>query len=332
MPPRRLLFALLLFAAAGMASAADVCGGFARDLQSMQYADRIAGVACYESLLWYSPFIDDHGRLASITVSEAESARLSDGATPAWKRVAVYWRESALLGRMAGFPGATDCAYAEGPFWQSASCRAFLVDHPWSAAFVSYVMTRAGVPGFRNSPSHVDFVRDAYARPDESPFAFADPLTTPARPGDLLCFVRASTRVYGFAGLGRFLADNPGVGLKMHCDVVVANGGGLLSAVGGNVLQGVTLRQLPVNRNGLPWALPLRTETDPPCRPDAPDGCNFNRQDWAALLRLKPLPPATSPVPLTPLTPTATPECCVNCVVGEDVPRCPGPSTVPIGH
>lgn len=330
MPLRQLLVTLLLFSFEGLANAADVCGGFARDLQSPRYADRIAGVACYESLLWYSPFIDHNGRLASITVSEAESARLSDGVTPTWKRVAMYWRESALLGQMAVFPGASDCAYTEGGHWQSASCRAFLVDHPWSAAFVSYVMRRAGVPGFRGSPSHIDYVRDAYLRPEGSPYLFVDPMNNQAQAGDLLCFVRASTRVFGFAGLSQFLAGGSGAGLKMHCDIVVANSGGMLSTVGGNVLQGVTLRQLPVNRDGLPWALPQRTGADPACRADAPDGCNFNRQDWAALLKLRDLPPATYPVPLTPLTPTATPECCVNCVVGEDIPRCPNPSSTPI--
>lgn len=327
---RRLLLTILLLALAGAANAIDVCGGFARNLQSTQYGERIAGVACYESLLWYSPFIDGNGRLASITVSESESARLSDGVTPAWKRVAAYWRESALLGPMAGYPGASDCTYGEGGFLQSASCRAFLVDQPWSAAFVSYVMTRAGVPGFRNSASHIDYVRDAYRRPESSPYTFADPLTTPAQPGDMLCFVRASTRVYGFAGLSQFLAGSDSAGLKMHCDIVVANSGGMLSTIGGNVLQGVTLRQLPVNRNGLPWLLPLRTDADPACRPDMPDACNFNRQDWSALLKLKSLPPAPGPVGMSPLTPAANPDCCVNCVVGEDIPRCPSPAGVPI--
>src|SRR3546814_7788226 len=64
-------------------------------------AARIAAIACRENALWFSPFIDAQGRLASITVSEAETARLGDGATPAWKRVADYWRGSGLLWRSA---------------------------------------------------------------------------------------------------------------------------------------------------------------------------------------------------------------------------------------
>lgn len=321
----RALLTLTLLAFAGVATAADVCRGYARGLQSMQYGDRIAGVACYESLLWYSPFIDSEGRLASIEVSEAESGRLSDGVTPAWKRVAAYWRQSGLIGHMAGFPGATDCNDTEGGHWKNASCRAFLVDRPWSAAFVSFVMLRAGVPGFRASPSHVDYVRDAYLRPESSPFLFLDPLSAPAQAGDLMCFARASTRVLGHAGLMGFFDSSANSGLPMHCDIVVDNSGGVMSTVGGNVLQGVTMRRLPVNREGLAWALPRRTGSEPPCRPDAQDGCSFNRQDWVALLKLKALPPATQMVPAGPLNPAATPNCCINCVVGENIPRCPSP-------
>lgn len=331
MPTPRLLLALLLSALPGAAAAADVCGGFARNLQSVRYEDRIAGVACHESLLWYSPFIDSDGRLASTTVSEAESARLSDGATPAWQRVAAYWRESGLLWQMIGHAGATDCSHAGSERWQAASCRAFLLDTPWSAAFVSYVMRRAGVPGFRASSSHIDYLRDAYLRPESGPFLLLDPLASRAQAGDLLCFARSASRVFGHQGLRQFLADPASAGLGMHCDIVVANADGILSAIGGNVLQGVTMRRLPVNRAGLLWALPQRTGVDPPCRPDAATGCNFNRQDWSALLQLKPLPPASAPVTIPPLNPASSPECCVNCVLGAEppVPRCPNPRVVP---
>jgi hypothetical protein len=72
-------------------------------------AAKIAAIACRENTLWYSPFIDSNGRLASNTVSEAEGARLGDGATPAWMRVVEYWRRSGLLSRMQPFAGAADC-------------------------------------------------------------------------------------------------------------------------------------------------------------------------------------------------------------------------------
>lgn len=318
----------LLLALPGLAAAADVCGDFARKLQSSSYGDRIAGVACHESLLWYRPFIDRDGRLASITLTEAESGLLSDG-TPAWQRVAGYWRGSGLLWQMQHRSDASACGVAASGIWQSASCRAFVLDTPWSAAFLSFVMSRAGVPGFSLSGSHVDYVRDAYRQSPSSPYLLVDPASSRASPGDLLCFVRSPNRVFGHAGLRQFLGGGEG-GLAMHCDIVVANnldGDGMLSLVGGNVLQGVTQRQLAVNREGMLWNLPTRTGQEPYCAPHAPGGCNFNRQDWAALLKLRPLPPATTPV--APLGGSPAPErrCCVHCVLGADppVPRCPRP-------
>jgi hypothetical protein len=59
-----------------------------------------------------------------------------------------------------------------------------------------------------------------------------------------------------------FLASGSGDGLNMHCDIVVAanpGGDGRLYLVGGNVLQGVTMRVLPLNHGGAIWGLPRRT-------------------------------------------------------------------------
>lgn len=304
------------------AHATDACGSFAQKLASTRYADRIAGQACNESILWHRAFIDADGRLPSTTVMEAEKDLLSDGATQAWTRVAAYWRDSGVLARMAGIAGSGDCLYAGGERWQSASCRAFLVDNPWSAAFVSWLMVKTGVPGFRPSGSHVDYVRDAYR--GTGPYRYADPFTTAAKAGDLLCFVRSPNRVFGPDGLRSFFAGDGGA-LNMHCDVVVgadAAGEGLLTLVGGNVVQGVTLRRLPLNRNGLLWGVPRRGTSDPACSPEYPKSCDMNRQDWAALLQLADLPPAPPPQ-LLPGAPVPGQTCCTVCIVGGSVPRCP---------
>jgi hypothetical protein len=315
----------LALAAWSPARAAPGCGA----LPGSSIAARIATVACRENALWHSPFIDADGRLASMTVVEAEAAPLTDG-TPAWQRVAGYWRESGLLPRMAGFEGAAQCMAPVGG--SAAWCRSFIVDRPWSAAFVSWVMVQAGLPGFRPSPSHVDYVRAAFAGAD-SPWRFADPDAEPAAVGDLLCFVRVAGRQYGHAGLAAFLRQPGGSGLPMHCDIVVAadRARGMLHLVGGNLLQGVTLRMIPIGRNGLPRNLPRGPggpATD--CWPANPAACSFNRQDWAALLKLRPehelalLPPPPRPVVGPPAT-APRPECCVYCVVGAGVPRCPKP-------
>ena len=326
--------ALALLAFAGIASAGNLCDRIPQSPPT--YASRIAVLACTENALWYGPFIDAQGRLASITVAESERLRLQDG-TPVWQRVADYWKGSGLLAQMSGYPGALDCSSSVNPssvgiaHLRSASCRAFLTDTPWSAAFVSYVMTRARLPGFMASASHIDFIRAAYRHPDTSPYVLGDPDITAPAAGDLLCFARGQTPL-GMQGLRAFLADGNGNGLNMHCDVVVAanpDGDGRVYLVGGNVLQGVTLRVLPLNRNGLIWGLPRRTGVPADCRPGNESMCSFNRQDWVALLKLKALP-APGDALLLPTTP-AQPPCCTQCPLPmpADLKRCPLPPVDP---
>ncbi|MDB6163514.1 MAG: hypothetical protein JWL98_946 [Xanthomonadaceae bacterium] len=331
---RRAIVIGALVLATSAVDAADVCPVLRQQLSSNETSTRIAAVACNENMLWYRPFIAADGRIASITVMEGESSLLADG-TEAWRRVAGYWRESGLLWQMGGFPGASECGYASGDRNGSPSCRAFVIDNPWSAAFVSWIMLKAGVPGFRASASHFDYVREAWLHPDTSPFQYLDPATTKPGVGDLLCYVRIPARAYGYSGLIAAIDSHSG-SLNMHCDIVVAvnpDNDGRVYSIGGNVQQGVTMRLLSVNRNGNFWALPQRSGVDPPCSPDAAANCNFSRQDWSVLLKLK-SPAALAQLPRPePLQPNAfplaapPPACCVNCVVGAipPVPRCPIP-------
>jgi hypothetical protein len=328
----RSLLMLALFAAPWMARAAGCVS--AQPAGTGMEAAKIAAIACRENALWYSPFIDANGRLASNTVSEAEGARLSDGVTPAWVQVVNYWRGSGLLGRMQQFAGASDCSYVGSGGYSSPQCRAFVIDQPWSAAFVSYVLVQAGLPGFNPSASHYGYVGDAF-RGGTSPYRFMDPDQTPAAVGDLLCYVRSNATQLGFSGLSAFLARG-GNAQNMHCDIVVSVQSGMLSLVGGNVLQGVTMRLVPINRNGLPWNLPRGTGANTACWPSNPNGCSFNRHDWAALLKLRPdaelaTLPGAMPIPYSPaVAPQPSRQCCVNCVVGSGIPRCPNPNATPV--
>lgn len=328
---RRMMIAGILLLAARVVHAADPCPALQRSAAPVATAARIATLACTENWLWFRPFITAEGRVASTTVAEGESGRLADAMTPPWQRVATYWRDSGLLPQMAGFPGATDCGYATSASSSSPACRAFVIDNPWSAAFVSYVMRKADVPGFRASATHFDYVRDALLHPEASPFQFLDPATAIPTSGDLLCSVRMPTQVYGYTGLTAAIDSQRG-SLSMHCDIVTAVDGGKAYLIGGNVQQGVTMRLLNVNRSGNFWNLPRRTATDPECSPDSEASCNFNRQDWAVLLKLK-TPAALAQLPhvgpLPPAQPTPAPTaCCVYCVLGAvpPVPRCPVPA------
>lgn len=336
MPPVPRVYACLVLFLLGCllmapAAAADPCPYLRASLSAPDAATRIAAVACEEHQAWYRPFIDIEGRLAEATVREAEATRLANG-QPVWLRVTDYWRGSGQLGRLAQRPGASECMHASD-LAPAPACRTFVIDTPWSAAFVSWVMRRAALPGFNGSASHVDYVRAAYRDPEGSAYRIVDPrVARPAR-GDMLCYVRVAERSYGFSGLATLLSAQDG-GLGMHCDIVVSaseTGDRTARLVGGNVLDAVTMRMLPLTPGGQFESLPARIDEGLPCGPDNPAACSANRQDWAALLQLRPQAELDRLAPALPMpgqAAPAAPQCCVHCVVGSGVPRCPA-STPP---
>ncbi len=333
------LICLLLLAACSLslpAFAADPCPALRNQKNAADVATRIGAWACEANQNWYAPFIDTDGKVNGVRIYEAETDALANS-VQAWQQVAIYWNDSGLLSQAYGRAGASECAYANTSRYPSPACRSFVIDTPWSAAFVSWVMRRAGVPGFKGSPSHVNYVRDAYKNPAQNAYQVVDPRAGKPETGDLLCYVRVPSRIYGFGDLATLLSSANAEGLNMHCDIVVgARAGNLAYLVGGNVAQAVTLRMLRLAPNGYFAGLPTRTPSDPPCTPDSPTGCNSNRQDWAMLLKLRPeaelaqlpppyVPPASQVLPSTPQQ-----TCCVNCVVGSGIPRCPAGATSPV--
>ena len=256
-------------------------------------ASRIVQVALREHGAWYQPFIDTAGRLASRRVAEAERSKLYDGDEP-WARVASYWRDSGTLAEMisSNQPGAYHCQNPYGSTFARNECRAFIVDTAWSAAFVSYVMAKAGVPGFRHSPRHMDYIRAAYR--GSGPYAYRDPNTTPVAPGDLLCYLRNNGAIPGHGGLSGFLASS-NAGLASHCDIAVAIHDRQVWTIGGNVANMVTLRKIMLDPQGralLPrpisndWVPSDEDGQSPACTPANEAACSMNRQNWAVLLKL----------------------------------------------
>jgi hypothetical protein len=270
MKPLVLLFTLgLLLSACASAHASDPCPRLRTQTNAEEVATRIAAIACQENYAWFRTFIDADGRVGGQAVYEAENDPLADGAQ-AWRKVAAYWSSTNI--------GAA-CA-AKGQ-----ACRNFVVDTPWSAAFVSWVMRQARVSGFAASSRHLDYVRAAWRQPVGGPYQLLAPQEAVPATGDLLCYVRANARVLGYRGLLERLQGSDG--LAMHCDIVVATEPGKMAwLVGGNVQQAVTLRMLRLDAQGRFADLPQRSGSDPSCSPDAPAQCNLNRQDWVALLKL----------------------------------------------
>lgn len=254
-------------------------------------AERIVQIAQREHTAWHAPFMDVQGRLLSRRVAEAESKPLQDGSR-AWERVAAYWRDSGTLHAVAASRnGARQCLQPSAKMNRDA-CRSFVMDVPWSAAFVSYVMVQAGVPQFTASPGHIHYIRAAWQQ--RGPYTLQDPEQTAVAAGDMLCYIRNHPQIEGYQGLRAFLA----VGnewLPAHCDIVVAIRGQEAWLVGGNVSNTVAMRKLPLDGQGralLPRP-PGAGNTNPAaaCSPENEAACNMNRQNWAALLQLKPETP-----------------------------------------
>lgn len=180
---------------------------------------------------------------------------------------------------------------------QVAIDRVAVVDTPWSAAFISWLAREAGLQPaeFAFSEAHADYAGAAWAATqreqsgEPTPYALraCDLTRTAPRVGDLVCQARgAEAELDTFDKLGDALArrEAGGGALPMHCDVVTQVDAQGFDAIGGNVLQSVTLRRLdfaPGTRRLDPSYLPAG------CAAGAP-GCvdrHMSRQPWSLLLQ-----------------------------------------------
>ncbi len=298
----RIVLACVLAMASFDVCAVAVCELSTQGANVSPAALRIAQVACDEHALWRRPFINAQGRIVRVASMEAEQDLLADGRTPTWRRVAHYWKTSGLLEDNARWEqrrieaggserrnGASDCAGDAQGWAAKASCRAFLIDVPWSATFVSFVMKTADISEFVRSSSHSYYIGDAMRRPVDGPYRLADPSREAPAVGDLVCYLREKNHVHGYRGLVDML-DRSSKTFDSHCDIVVGvnpDGDSKLYAIGGNVVQGVTMRKLNLNRRGL-LSLSMKQDGDDAKVFEIGDekGYNLNRQDWAALLKL----------------------------------------------
>lgn len=255
--------------------------------------------------------IDTEGRLIRAGHGEAEFDRNAGDPEPAWRKVQRFWQawtpggealrirdsqgrsqradllrqavQGASNARLNSFGGGErnlGLSARETDAIQTSLVRASLIDVPWSAVFISYLVRSAGFSQdeFLFSDAHADYARNAFA--GQGAWRACDAAFTPLRPGDLLCNTRArAAAIDTFEGLGETLRG--GGSLPMHCDVVVAVDAARreTQTVGGNVLQSVTLRRLELLPSG---ALSPRYR-DNAASPDA----SFNDQPWVLLMQLR---------------------------------------------
>jgi hypothetical protein len=137
-----------------------------------------------------------------------------------------------------------------GEFWRSININHLDGrdrDQAWSAAFISFVVRRAGYQGFRFSDAHWRYIVDAGRQRQEN--ATAAPFWLfrlgEHRPqvGDLLCARRQG---------GVSFDSLPPDGFLSHCDVVVEvrERESEVRVVGGNVAQSVSMSTFALDANG----------------------------------------------------------------------------------
>ena len=177
-------------------------------------------------------------RARIIDLALAERRRWRDGALAetdpgAYNMLTEYWRQGLGL-------SAVDAE------------RAIAQRYAWSAAFICWVLRRAGAgSGFAYSSFHSTYIAAAYQnRVQQSASAFKaySARELLARPGDLLCTTYPVNGVAPSASLSQVRANTSGY----HCDIVVQSAPGRLTLLGGNVADTVGMKTARTDARGFP--------------------------------------------------------------------------------
>jgi hypothetical protein len=296
-------------------------------------AQAIAQAALHEYAQFGGHRINADGALWKAGAAESETELLRDPDTGAadasqpgrytWRRVWAYWlvlerhvpgaawgrkvvsvpglledplaTHRPIEQRLRDLLGQTDGGGDGNDALRQSAVRAALNVSPWSAAFISYVMDRAGLNDqqFRYASAHWQYIQPALQSASDYAYRACDPRTTAPAVGDLLCYSRGAQPLRDFAAW-RTAALQPRFAAPAHCEVVVEvdTDAKNIETVGGNVMQSVARRRLRLNQANL-----LSLSHDPdrhPVRADSACGrdrtCenrNLNMQYWGVLLQLQ---------------------------------------------
>jgi hypothetical protein len=311
---------------------------------------RIAQTAIDEFTRFGGHQIDSNGRLFHFGLTEAEHEEDDGGDRPVslnhlgWWQVMKYWRAlygddtadklevrgyrdastltqetqaAALLRTTAGRLLREADAVSdpeEREILREAASRAAIIDTPWSAAFISYVIRQSGVAAnaFRFANAHRVYIYDAFetsaaelATEASERLYRACPVTTRPRAGDLICQQREPSLTDASDGAVRErIRAELGGGTdarsvrRTHCEVVahVDTWARKIYTIGGNVHQAVTARKLNLRR-GLKFSVAQEghcggsgywTMPQPSARAPVPaHKCSLNDRKWFVLLQLR---------------------------------------------
>ncbi len=190
-----------------------------------------------------------------VEVCEGECAFFGDGAKKEYedsvfRRVGDYWTELAKsppYGSWAGYTGKSGVQFS--PSGNVISNK----NQPWSAAFISFVMSKAGAGSkFSYSPSHSVYIVKALEAAQKAGttevFIARRHKNYAPKPGDLIACERQPAIDPNFDTYKAYVAGGK---YEAHCDVVTEVHDKYLMTIGGNVSNSVTRKKWPLDTNGM---------------------------------------------------------------------------------
>lgn len=183
-----------------------------------------------------------NGKLLRIGRKEGDSGQ--------WQRVLTYWREGLQNSSLQDRADATSR------------------DHPWSAAFIAYVMNQAGAGDqFPYAASHSGSIKEAIYNRQHSirnVKLIGHRVTDYApRPGDLLCATRSwATGQVDYDNAGRFDF------FPSRCELVINATIGQIVTIGGDLMDAVTRHNIKALNGkiapeaGRDWLVVIQTQID----------------------------------------------------------------------
>lgn len=147
-----------------------------------------------------------------------------------WQRIVKYWKEALNIHHID-----TPDEVGDG------------IRNPWSAAFISWIMTKAGAADkFKRDASHSVYIHDAVQkrknRVVDAPFIALKVDEITPEVGDLVCAPRASSV--------DFVKYDTSPPYASHCDLVVAKRTNEIDMIGGNVEDSVSKTTIELNAEG----------------------------------------------------------------------------------
>lgn len=233
---RPALFALPLLALAGCATVSDLppritpAAGIKPGFAVPGIRERMIYLARQEWALFGSPVVNYAATPPTLSYppdaasSPGRNSGVAETQPPFLSRVILYWYAVSKL-PVVGYEGEL---------------------RPWSAAFITWLARGAGVPR-QDLPStvlHWDYIEHTLAAGKGARFVARDARRHVPKAGDLICAPRGegfADEVTSFERLRRG---------AYHCDIVVQVRSGELDAIGGNVLDSVSLTHVALDAEG----------------------------------------------------------------------------------